>query len=231
MTLFQSKTFQNSPSKNFHSIVKLLSDMEIEWFDKQKQFSTAKSLEKIKKGKNQSLCTQKCPQLCKGWNEPATSIDELRDFKSKLQEVRKDHYIFGIPIKLTQYNRLTCSRWIKFHTRNNFLLSEYNPMSNYVTLPSNADTLNLLPSSPISCIENENSVQIVENYVTLLVEGNTNTWYIATCTKKNEDDTYEMDHLQKMIICPDLNWKHPAKVIINQSQLLSVISMVSGKCQ
>ena len=120
-----------------------------------------------------------------------------RDFKGKLWEVRKDHYIIGIPIKLTQYNRLTCSRWIKFHMRNNFLLSKYNPMSNYVTLLSNADTVNLLPSSPISCIENENSVQIVENYVTLIVEGNTNTWYIATCTKKNEDDTCEMDHPHK----------------------------------
>ena len=43
ITLFQSKTTQNSSSKNFHSIVKLLSDTENEWFDKQKQFSTAKS--------------------------------------------------------------------------------------------------------------------------------------------------------------------------------------------
>ena len=71
-------------------------------------------------------------------------------------------------------------------------------MSNYVTLLSNADTLNLLTFSPISCIENKNFVEIVENYVTLIVEGNTNTRYIATCTKKNDDDTYEMDQPHKV---------------------------------
>ena len=79
MTLFQSKTFQNAPSKNFHSIVKLLSNMDMKMIDTQKQFQTATILEKIEKGKNQSKYTQKCLQLCKSWNGPATSIDELRE--------------------------------------------------------------------------------------------------------------------------------------------------------
>ena len=35
------------------------------------------------------------------------------------------------------------------------LLSENQPMSSYVTLPANADAVNLLSSSPYSCIENE----------------------------------------------------------------------------
>ena len=47
-------------------------------------------------------------------------------------------------------------------------------------------------------IENEDSIQIGENYVTLIVEGNTNTWYISTCSKKNDDATYEMDHLHRV---------------------------------
>ena len=46
VTLFQSKTFQNVPRKNFYSIVKLLSDMEMKWVDTQKQFQRAKMLEK-----------------------------------------------------------------------------------------------------------------------------------------------------------------------------------------
>ena len=114
----------------------------------------------------------------------------------------KAHDTIGIPLKLTQYNALTCSRWIKFHEdwllNLCALLSKYNPMPNSVTLLSNADTLNLLTFSPISCIENKNFVEIVENYVTLIVEGNTNTRYIATCTKKNDDDTYEMDQPHKV---------------------------------
>ena len=45
VTLFQSKTLQNAPRKNY-SIVKLLSDMEMKWVDTQKQFQRAKMLEK-----------------------------------------------------------------------------------------------------------------------------------------------------------------------------------------
>ena len=46
VTLCQSKTLQNAPRKNFYSIVKLLSDMEMKWVDTQKQFQRAKMLEK-----------------------------------------------------------------------------------------------------------------------------------------------------------------------------------------
>ena len=35
------------------------------------------------------------------------------------------------------------------------LASEHDLMPNYVTLPSNADAVNLLSSSPNPCIENE----------------------------------------------------------------------------
>ena len=81
-------------------------------------------------------------------------------------------------------------------------------MPNYVTMPSNTDVVNLLSSSPNSCIKNEDSVQIGENYVTLIVEGNTNTLYIATCTKKNDDDTYVMGHLHRVDNYSDFKWKH-----------------------
>ena len=94
------------------------------------------------------------------------------------------------------------------------LLSEHEPMCIYVTLPSNTDAVNLLSYFPNSCIKNEHSIQIVENYVTLIVEGNTNTWYIATCTKKNDDGTYEMDHLHRVDNCSDF---------------ISMVSGMSGK--
>ena len=76
---FSPKHFKILSSKNFHSIVKLLSDMEIKWVDSQKQFQTAKILEKIEKGKSQFKHTQKCLQLYKSWNGPVKSIDELRE--------------------------------------------------------------------------------------------------------------------------------------------------------
>ena len=75
------------------------------------------------------------------------------------------------------------------------LLSEHDLMSNYVTLSLNPDAVNLLFSSPDSYIKNEDFVQIGENYVTLIAEGNINTWSIVTYTKKNHDGGYVMDHL------------------------------------
>ena len=77
VTLYQSATFKNEQSKGFISIVRLLNDMEKDWVDEQKQFHQLKILEKIEKGKNQSMYTQKCLQQCKGWNGPATSVEEL----------------------------------------------------------------------------------------------------------------------------------------------------------
>ena len=79
VTLFLSATFQNESSQGFNSIVKLLNDMEKDWVDEQKQFHKLKILEKIEKGKNQSRYTQKCLQLCKEWNGPATSVEELNE--------------------------------------------------------------------------------------------------------------------------------------------------------
>ena len=55
VTLFQSATFKNKQSKGFTSIVKLLNDMEKDWVDEQTQFQQLKILEKIEKGKNQSI--------------------------------------------------------------------------------------------------------------------------------------------------------------------------------
>lgn len=91
------------------------------------------------------------------------------------------------------------------------LLCEYDLMSNYVTLPSNAGAVNLLPSSPNSCIENGDSAHTGENYVILIVGDITNTWYIATCTKKNDNGTYVIDHIHRVHNCSDFKWKHLAK--------------------
>ena len=77
VTLFQSGTFKKEQSKGFSSIVRLLNNMEQDWTEKQKQFHEIKILEKIEKGKNQSMYTQKCLQQCKGWNGPAASVEEL----------------------------------------------------------------------------------------------------------------------------------------------------------
>ena len=75
----------------------------------------AKILEKIEKGKKQFKYTQKCCKLCKSWNGPVTSADELREIlKANCGKAEKI-----VQIELS-YNRdtnkvdvvqqLTCSR-------------------------------------------------------------------------------------------------------------------------
>ena len=61
-------------------------------------------------------------------------------------------------------------------------------------------------------------------------KGNTNIWYIATCTKKNDDGTYEMDHLHRVDNCSDFKWKHPAKVDLDNLKLESIMEChINGK--
>ena len=64
--------------------------MEKDWVGEQKELHKLKFLEKIEKGKKQSMYTHKCLQLCKSWRGPAISVDELNDIlKANSDNVEK----------------------------------------------------------------------------------------------------------------------------------------------
>ena len=68
MTLFQSKVFQNAPSKNFHSVVKVLSDMKKKWVDTQKQLQATEILLKTERTKPIQVHPKMFPALKNlGW--------------------------------------------------------------------------------------------------------------------------------------------------------------------
>ena len=176
--------------------------------------------------------TQKCLQLCKSWNGPATSINELSEIlkancgkaektvRIELTYCRDTHK--ADPVQEPDLFKMnTISHGEKLHNLH-ALLSQHEPMANYVTKASNADAENLLSSSLNFCIEDEDSIQIGENFVIMIVEGNNNSRYIATCTKKN-DNTYEMDHLHRVDDCSDFNWKHPAKADLDNLKPESIV--------
>ena len=50
-----------------------------------------------------------------------------------------------------------------------------------------------------------------------------NTWYIASCERKNPDATYEMDHVTRVQRGPDLKWKQPAWIDKIKLQAESII--------
>ena len=59
---------------------------------------------------------------------------------------------------------------------------------------------------------NDDTIKVGEYYVTLITEANKNTWYIASCEKKNPDGTYEMEHLTRVQTESDLKWRHPVRI-------------------
>ena len=223
VTLFKSQTFKTEPCKNFNSIVKILSNMETRWVAEQKTYNTQRILAKIEKGKNQTKYTQKCLQACKSWGGPATTVEEL----NKILQERSDTAEKILRTELSYYRDTHKADVIQqpdlFRVNNissddqllNFcaLLSGNDPMSGYVNLPSNKDVLKLLPSCETNQPtgdEDEERISVGMMYITLVSEGDVNTWYLAVCTEECSG-TYNMDFLQRVDKSSNLIWKHPSK--------------------
>ena len=85
-------------------------------------------------------------------------------------------------------------------------------MSQYVTLPSNKDAELLFPSchTDRSTEDNENDILVGMTYVTLVSEGDKNTWYLAACIERHPDKTYTMEYLQRLQKSSNLKWKNPS---------------------
>ena len=48
-------------------------------------------------------------------------------------------------------------------------------------------------------------------YVTLITEGKNDTWYIASCLEKHDNDRYKMEYLQRVQDKSNLKWKMEMK--------------------
>ena len=237
VTLFQSETLKNEQSKGFISIVKLLNSMEKDWVGEQKELQKLKILEKIERGKQSSQYTQKCLQQCKEWKGPATSVEELNailiantDRKEKIVRIELSYYrdthkpdvieqpdLFKIQ-KISYDEQLLnlCS-----------LLAVHVPC--YVSLPSNKDAEIVLSSSssdPSTSGIQEDPIELNKYYVTLITEGDKDTWYIASCEAKNPDGTYKMEHLHRVQEGSNLKWKHPSRVDESDLYAASIVECV-----
>ena len=69
----------------------------------------------------------------------------------------------------------------------------------------------------------EDLIKVGRYYITLMTEGKMNTWYVASCERKNPDGTYEMDHVSRVQRGPDLKWKQPAWIDKINLQAESII--------
>ena len=64
------------------------------------------------------------------------------------------------------------------------------------------------------------------NNVFLMTENKIDTWYIATCLCKNEDNTYAMEYLHRTSKTSNLKWKNPNKPDIDNLAEASILSCV-----
>ena len=225
-TLYHSETFHNEPSKSFSVIVKLLNSMEKDWVGEQKELHKLKMLEKIEKGRKQMTFVDSNLQLCKGWGGPAISVEELMailkkysDKKEKIVKTELCYYrdthksqIISNP-DLFRINKVTYDEQLLNLCT---LLAGKDPMSEYATLPTNKDAEKLLSSSKGTSTEDndeddEDDIVVNRNYITLITEGNINTWYIATCVEMCDDKRYKMDFLHRVDKTSHLLWKHPTR--------------------
>ncbi len=197
--------------------------MEKDWTQKQKQFHEIQILEKIQKGKNQAKYTQKCLQQCKGWNGPATSVEELHmilksnaDKREKIVRMELSFYRDTHKADAIQQPDLFRINNISFddHLLNLCALpADQDPARDYLSLPSNSDAATILSSNSTDSTSDisEDTIKVGKYYITLITEESLNTWYIASCEGKNSDGTYEMDHLTRVQKGSNLVWKHPVK--------------------
>ena len=90
------------------------------------------------------------------------------------------------------------------------------------------DILKLLPSFETNQTETKDDEDeeecISAGCVTLVCEGEVNTWYLATCIE--EGDTYKMEFLHRVDKNSNLTWKHPSKPDIATLQPESILQCV-----
>ena len=237
-TLYKSETFSSAPSNGLNAVVKVLNNMEAEWFGEQKELLKLKIKEKIEKGRKQSMYTDKILQLCKSWGGPAISVEELMTILQKFSDnkekiVRNELVYYRDTHKseilsnpgLFKVNKVSYDEQLLNLCT---LLAGKDPMVDYVSLPTNADATKLLTTSAATLTiekdDEENDIVENRNYVTLISEGNTNTWYIATCIKALGENSFEMDFLHRLDKESNLKWKHPwkpDKAILTDASIVS----------
>ena len=102
------------------------------------------------------------------------------------------------------------------------------------SLPCNNDAINVLKPSNSpepEAGDNEDSVELNKYYVTLITEGNADTWYLATCVGKNNNGTYKMDHLIRVNKKSNLKWKNPTSPYITDMYPESILTWRLGCVQ
>ena len=211
----------NTSTKISVSVAKLLSQRESVWNEEQMQLHRLKVEEKMKKAQSASNYTNKLLQSCKNWGGPVVSSEELKDIlearpqiqeqivRTELAYYRDTHRadVIANP-DLFKLNKVTHEERLI----NICVLLNGSPLTKALPLPSNIDALKTLQPSENQVIEDvidEPLITVNQICIALWIENGTRNWYVGYCKEVKENDTYVIEHLERVRRGCNLKWRYP----------------------
>ena len=158
---------------------------------RQKKLKLKRIVEKIEKGKKRDQYVQKRLKLCKSWGGPAVSVKEVHStlktnpnekeviVRNGLIYFRESHKfeVLYNPDLFKANGNTHKERLLNFCS----LVAEDDEYS-LCSLPTNADASLIVDASSPNVHEEKNKDVVVGHcYTTLITEGSSDTWYIASC--------------------------------------------------
>ena len=240
MVLFQSG--QSTVTHVAKVINKLLSKRETEWTEMQKQLQKKRIQRKIESSKSQSTYTKKLLQLCKTWNGPCTTPNELEECIRKrpelIQKIVKTELSYYCKTHQSEKNmdpslfKIMISH--EEHLENLLvLLGDNNSVAtgtsaSVLDLPTNEElaqnvltiskgSLDTLPPTTAPTISRINEMCVV-----VWLEDKPK-WYIGYVIEELGDGRYRIEHLHRVSNSQDDFWGNPTNDDIQEVQEEQII--------
>ena len=170
----------------------------------------------MEKAKNHSQYVHKLLVLCKTWNRPAISIEELESILCQ----HPDSVEKIVKTELTYYKHTVhCSENIAASSLFKLnKISHEEKLSNLCILLNVFTTLkgalqviqNNHQNQTTNSIDDELTIDIGQPCVTLWRENTIETWYVGYCIEVN-DNVVTVEHIHQTEKCSNHKWKYPTK--------------------
>ena len=174
----------------------------------------------MEKAKNQSQYVHKLLVLCKTWNGPAISIEDLESIlcqhpdsvekivKTELTYYKHTHHSENIAApSLFKLNKISHEERLS-----NLCILLNGQSTSFTTLKGALQVIqNNNQNQTTNSIDNELTIDIGQPCVTLWRENDIETWYVGYCIEVN-DNVVTVEHIRRTGKCSNLKGKYPTKI-------------------
>ena len=174
----------------------------------------------MEKAKNQSQYVHKLLVLCKTWNGPAISIEDLESIlcqhpdsvekivKTELTYYKHTHHSENIAApSLLKLNKISHEERLS-----NLCILLNGQSTSFTTLKGALQVIqNNNQNQTTNSIDDELTIDIGQPCVTLWRENDIETWYVGYCIEVN-DNVVTVEHIHRTGKCSNLKGKYPTKI-------------------